>query len=69
MGYDAKPRRAYVALALAIAFGAWEVCFAGFMADDFFQLIVLEGLTPASSRPGIFDLYPLSDGDPARGWQ
>src|SRR5262245_44848207 len=53
-----------VALALAAAFGAWEVLFAGFMADDLMQLAVLEGLSPAAAWTGPFDLYTISDGNP-----
>lgn len=56
--------RRWAPLLLALAFGAWEICFAAFMADDLFQLARLEGLMPETSRP-VFDLYTLSDGDPA----
>ena len=54
-----------LALALATAFGAWELCFAGFMADDLMQLGILEGVSPAAAWTGPFDLYTLSDGNPA----
>ncbi len=54
-----------LALGLAVVFGIWEIPFAGFMADDFLQLGVLEGVSPAAAWTGPFDLYTLSDGDPA----
>ena len=54
-----------LALALAAAFGAWEILFAGFMADDLMQLGILEGVSPAAAWTGPFDLYTIADGDPA----
>jgi hypothetical protein len=52
-----------LAALLAVAFGLWELPFASFMADDFMQLAVLEGVAPVSWI-GPFNLYSLSDGDP-----
>lgn len=52
-------------LAVAAAFGAWEIGFAAFMADDFLQLAVLEGLSPSAAWTGLLDLYTISDGNPA----
>jgi hypothetical protein len=54
-----------LALALGAAFGAWELLFADFMADDLIQLGVLENVTPAAAWTGPFDLYTISDGVPA----
>jgi hypothetical protein len=54
-----------LALVLATAFGAWEIFFAGFMADDLMQLGILERVSPAAAWTGPFDLYTISDGDPA----
>jgi hypothetical protein len=53
-----------VALALAIGFGAWEIVFASFMADDLMQLCILEGRSPAAAWTGWLELYTLY-GDPA----
>src|SRR5262245_8223149 len=52
-------------LVLAIVFGAWEICFAAFMADDLLQLAILEGKSPSAAWTGPFDLYTISDGNPA----
>jgi hypothetical protein len=60
----ASSRPIALALALAAAFGAWEILFADFMADDLIQLGVLEKVTPAADWTGPFDLYTISDGIP-----
>lgn len=52
------------AVALAAVFGAWEIVFADFMADDFMQLAVLERVSPAAAWTSRFDLYNISDGVP-----
>src|SRR5215831_11516778 len=52
------------AVALAAVFGAWEIVFADFMADDFMQLAVLERVSPAAAWTSRFDLYNISDGIP-----
>src|SRR5215470_3916659 len=52
------------AMALAALFGAWEIVFADFMADDFMQLAVLERVSPAAAWTSRFDLYNISDGIP-----
>src|SRR5215471_217164 len=52
------------AVALAAVFGAWEIVWADFMADDFMQLAVLERVSPAAAWTGRFDLYNISDGIP-----
>ena len=49
-----------VALALAVVFGAWEMLFAGFMADDLLQLSALEGVSPAAAWTSPLDLYRIS---------
>src|SRR5262244_1858087 len=52
------------AMALVAVFGAWEIVFADFMADDFMQLAVLERVSPAAAWTSRFDLYNISDGIP-----
>ena len=52
------------AVALAAAFGAWEIVCADFMADDFMQLAVLERVSPAAAWTSRLDLYNISDGIP-----
>ena len=63
-GRERSARPLALVLVLAAAFGAWELLFAAFMADDLMQLGVLEGVTPAAAWTGPLDLYALSDGDP-----
>jgi hypothetical protein len=58
-------RAVRLALVLALVFGVWEIAFSSFMADDFMQLGVLEGVTPAADWTGRFDLYTIADGNPA----
>ncbi len=52
------------ALVLAAVFGAWEILFADFMADDLLQIGILEGVSPAAAWTGALDLYTISDGNP-----
>jgi len=49
-------------LLLALAFGLWELQFSSFMADDFIQLGVLEGVLPVNWL-GPLNLYTISDGN------
>src|SRR5258708_262354 len=48
---------------LALFLGLLDLPRAAFMADDFLQLSVLEGVSPVT-WVGPLDLYTLSDGDP-----
>jgi hypothetical protein len=48
---------------VTIVFGAVQLPFSSFMADDFMQLGILEGVSP-STWLGPMDVYTLADGDP-----
>lgn len=54
-----------IGLVVALVFGAWEMLFADFMADDLMQLSIVEGLSPAAAWTGWLDLYTIADGNPA----
>jgi hypothetical protein len=51
------------AILVTIVFGAVQLPFSSFMADDFMQLGILEGVSP-SIWLGPMDVYTLADGDP-----
>jgi hypothetical protein len=51
------------AIGITIAFGVFQLPFGSFMADDFIQIGILEGVLPAKWL-GPMDLYTLSDGNP-----
>jgi hypothetical protein len=51
------------AILVTIIFGAVQLPFSSFMADDFMQLGILEGVSP-STWLGPMDVYTLADGDP-----
>ncbi len=57
---DSEPgrRRIAVAIAAAILFGLVDLPFATFMADDFLQLSVLEGVSPFQA---LLDRVGLAD--------
>ena len=52
------------AILVIIVLGAVQLPFSNFMADDFMQLGILEGVSPAAWL-GPMDVYTLADGDPA----
>jgi len=52
------------AILVIIVLGAVQLPFSSFMADDFMQLGILEGVSPAAWL-GPMDVYTLADGDPA----
>jgi hypothetical protein len=52
------------AILATIVFAAVQLPFASFMADDFMQLGILEGVSPCTWL-GPMDVYTLADGDPA----
>jgi hypothetical protein len=59
-----------IALVVAAVFGAWEMLFAGFMADDLMQLSVLEGVSPAAAWTSPLELYRMSaNGEHVRALQ
>ncbi|UCH97774.1 MAG: hypothetical protein JSV88_13225 [Candidatus Aminicenantes bacterium] len=51
------------AILVTIVFGAVQLPFSSFMADDFMQLGILEGVSPCTWL-GPMDIYTLADGDP-----
>ena len=52
------------AILVTIVFGTVQLPFSSFMADDFMQLGILEGVSP-STWLGPMDVYTLADGNPA----
>lgn len=48
---------------ITLCFAAFQLPFSSFMADDFIQIGVLEGVSPAKWL-GPFDLYSIADGNP-----
>jgi hypothetical protein len=52
------------AILVTVVFGAVQLPFSSFMADDFMQLGILEGVSPSTGL-GPMDVYTLADGDPA----
>ncbi len=53
------------AILVTIVFGAVQLPFSSFMADDFMQLGILEGVSPCTWL-GPMDVYTLADGNPAQ---
>jgi hypothetical protein len=51
------------AILVTVVFGAVQLPFSSFMADDFMQLGILEGVS-SSTWLGPMDVYTLADGDP-----
>jgi hypothetical protein len=52
------------AILVTVVFGAVQLPFSSFMADDFMQLGILEGVSPCTWL-GPMNVYTLADGDPA----
>jgi len=52
------------AILVTIIFGAVQLPFSSFMADDFMQLGILEGVSPCTWL-GPMDVYTLADGNPS----